>query len=85
MPTLTDQAYRPRHYAGADSADARLRHDQFVAHAAVQVLAACDTLPAARALYRELHRAGVLLPRASRGNPIPAADLIARELPERAA
>lgn len=76
--------YLPRHRANAGFGDvslpARLAHDRRQAQRAVRVLAANDHLPAARTLYRELHRAGVLMPHGDHCRTVLAADLIAREL-----
>lgn len=78
MATLSIR-YWPRHYDGPDALGARLDRDRENAKRAVRVLAACDTLPAARALYRELHRAGTLMPNRSNCRAVFADDLIARE------
>jgi hypothetical protein len=75
--------YLPRHRAATGLGDVsllvRVTHDQANAHRAVQVLAATDALASSRALYRELHRAGALMPNAAHCATVPAVDIIARE------
>jgi hypothetical protein len=75
--------YMARHRADTGLGDlsllVRVTHDQANAQRAVQVLAATDTLPSSRTLYREMHRAGVLMPNATHCATVLAADIIARE------